>query len=158
MKHSLIALGSGGWLGQGLGAGSQKLRFLPEAHTDFVLSILGEELGLTGTVGVLILFVALLWSGAGIAWQARDFFGFLLAAGMTIALSLQAALNVAVVTASAPTKGIPLPFLTFGGSGLVMTLVQVGLLLSVDRISHSVNGEAKSGMWTEFPDKSDVRC
>jgi cell division protein FtsW len=133
VKHSLTALGSGGLLGLGLGASGQKLKFLPEPHTDFILSILGEELGLAGTVGVVLLFVVLLWSGMGMVWRARDAFGFLLGAGIIVSLSFQAALNIAVVTASAPTKGIPLPFLTFGGSGLCVTLAQVGILLSIDR-------------------------
>ena len=133
VKHSLTALGSGGATGLGLGAGGQKLSFLPEPHTDFVLAILGEELGFAGCAAVVLLFIALLWSGLRIAWRASDLFGFLLASGIVIGIAFQAALNMAVVTASAPTKGIPLPFLTFGGSGLCMTLIQVGILLSIAR-------------------------
>jgi len=133
VKHSLTALGSGGVSGLGLGAGGQKLSFLPEPHTDFVLAILGEELGFAGCAVVVLLFVALLWSGLRIAWRASDLFGFLLASGIVIGIAFQAVLNMAVVTASAPTKGIPLPFLTFGGSGLCMTLIQVGILLSIAR-------------------------
>ncbi len=134
VKHSLYALGNGGAFGQGLGAGSQKLKFLPEPYSDFILSIIGEEFGFLGTGLVVILFVVLLWSSVGIARQARDYFGFVLASGIGLAIALQAATNIAVVTASAPTKGIPLPLLTFGGSGLCMTLAQVGLLLSINRI------------------------
>lgn len=134
VRHSLTALGSGGWLGRGLGAGGQKHQFLPEAHTDFVFAILGEELGFVGALAVVALFVVVLWSGAAMVLRVRDTFGFLLGAGITLALSLQAALNIAVVTASAPTKGIPLPFMTFGGSGLCVTLAQVGILLSIDRV------------------------
>jgi cell division protein FtsW len=134
VKHSLTALGSGGVWGLGLGASAEKLQFLPEPHTDFILSILGEELGFAGTVGILLLFVVLLWSGVGMVWRTRDLFGFLVGAGIVLALAFQAALNIAVVTASMPTKGIPLPLLTHGGSGLCATLAQVGLLLSIDRI------------------------
>lgn len=134
VRHSLLALGSGGVFGKGLGAGHQKLKFLPEPYTDFILSIIGEELGLVGCLTVLALFVVLLWASVGIAARARDYFGFVVASGIALSLTLQAATNIAVVTASAPTKGIPLPFLTFGGSALCMTLAQVGILLSVDRV------------------------
>jgi cell division protein FtsW len=141
VKHSLTALGAGGWFGVGLGAGGEKLQFLPEPHTDFILAVLGEELGLLGSLGVLLLFLILLWSGAGIVWRTRDLFGFLLGAGIVVSLTLQAAINIAVVTASVPTKGIPLPFITFGGSGLCVTLAQVGILLSIARRGDS--GEAE---------------
>ena len=107
---------------------------MPEPYTDFILSIIGEELGLVGCLTVLALFVVLLWASVGIAARARDYFGFVVASGIALSLTLQAATNIAVVTASAPTKGIPLPFLTFGGSALCMTLAQVGILLSVDRV------------------------
>jgi cell division protein FtsW len=135
VKQSLLGFGRGGLLGLGLGEGGMKLKFLPEPQTDFIFSVIGEELGFLGTVAVIALFVALLLSGTAIACRARDTFGFLLASGIVIALSLQAAINIAVVTASAPTKGIPLPFITFGRSAMVMTLTGVGLLLSVDRLS-----------------------
>ena len=134
VRHSLLALGSGGVFGKGLGAGHQKLKFLPEPYTDFILSIVGEELGFVGCATVILLFLVLLWASIGIAARARDYFGFVLASGIALSLAMQAATNIAVVTASAPTKGIPLPFLTFGGSGLCMTLAQVGILLSVDRV------------------------
>ncbi|HVR76698.1 MAG TPA: putative peptidoglycan glycosyltransferase FtsW [Planctomycetota bacterium] len=133
VKHSLIALGSGGWTGLGLGASGQKLRFLPEPHTDFILSILGEEMGFLGSVTLLILYVVLLASGAMLVWRVRDLFGFLVGSGIIVSLASQAALNIAVATASAPTKGIPLPFVSFGGSGLCVVLAQVGLLLSIER-------------------------
>lgn len=133
--HSLIALGAGNWFGVGLGAGTQKLRYLPEAHTDFIFAIIGEELGLVGCASVMAAFLLLIWSSAAIAWRSRDQFGFLLASGISLALGLQAAINIAVVTGSAPTKGIPLPLVSFGGSGLCMTLAQVGILLSIARVS-----------------------
>ncbi len=145
VKQSLIALGAGGLDGSGLGAGAQKLKFLPEPQTDFIFAVIGEELGLLGSIGVILLFVGLLWSGAAIARRAGDYFGFLLASGIVIALALQAAINIAVVTATGPTKGIPLPFITFGGSGLVMTLIQVGILLSVDRAAGGRPGARLEG-------------
>lgn len=134
VKQSLMALGSGGYAGVGLGAGSQKLRYLPEAHTDFIMAVIGEELGLLGCAAVIGIFLMLIWSGGVIAWRARDSFGFLVAAGITTALGFQAAFNIAVVTASAPTKGIAFPLLSFGGSGLCMTMAEVGILLSVARL------------------------
>ena len=133
VKHSLTALGSGGLSGLGLGESGQKLQFLPEPHTDFILAILGEELGFLGCLGVILVFLVLLWSGAAIVWRTKELFPFLLGAGIIVSLASQAAFNIAVVTASAPTKGIPLPFITFGGSGLCMTLAQIGILLSIDR-------------------------
>ncbi len=135
VKHSLTALGAGGLWGQGLGASGQKLQFLPEPHTDFIFAILGEELGFVGCLAILLLFVVLLWSGVGIVWKTRSLFGFLVASGIVLSLSFQAVLNIAVVTASMPTKGIALPFLTHGGSGLCMAMAQVGLLLSIERVS-----------------------
>ena len=137
LRHSLRALGSGGWTGLGLGAGLQKLRYLPESHTDFIFAVIGEELGFVGCVGVIAIFVGLVWAGAAIAWRARDSFGFLVASGITIALGFQAAVNIAVVTASAPTKGIALPFVTFGGTGLCTTMAQIGVLLSIARVSEN---------------------
>jgi cell division protein FtsW len=133
VKHSLTALGSGGIWGLGLGGSTQKLRFLPEPHTDFILAIAGEELGFVGTVGIVLVFVALLWSGVALVQQFRDLFSFLVGSGIVMAIAFQAALNIAVVTASAPTKGIALPFVTFGGSGLCVALVQVGILCALDR-------------------------
>jgi cell division protein FtsW len=135
VRHSLLALGSGGFSGLGLGAGEQKLRYLPEAHTDFVLAVIGEELGFVGCIAVLALFLVLVVSGAAIAWRSRDLFGFVTATGITLSLGVQAAINCAVVTASAPTKGLPLPFVSFGGSGLCMAMAQVGILLSIARFS-----------------------
>ena len=134
VKHSLTALGAGGLFGKGLGASGQKMSFLPEAHTDFILAIIGEEVGYVGCLVILALFMALIWGGIGMIWRGDDLFGFLLGSGMVLGLGVQALLNVAVVTASAPTKGIPLPFVTFGGTGLFMSLCQVGLLLSIDRV------------------------
>jgi len=146
LRHSLRALGSGGVTGMGIGAGMQKLRYLPEAHTDFVFAVIGEEMGLVGCLCVIALFLVLLWSGVMIARSAKDSFGYLLGAGIILSLGMQAAFNIAVVTASAPTKGIPLPLVTFGGTGLCVTMAQIGLLLSIWRISQTTGPAYFSGV------------
>ena len=133
VKQSLIALGSGGVFGRGIGAGMQKLLYLPEAHTDFILPVLGEELGFVGTSLVIALFAAFVVCGLKIVIGAarRDRFGFLLAFGWVFCIGLQAAGNIAVVTGSVPTKGIALPFLSLGGSSLVVLCAALGLLYAV---------------------------
>ncbi len=146
LRHSLRALGSGGLTGMGVGAGMQKLRYLPEAHTDFVFAVIGEEMGLVGCLCVIALFLVLLWSGVMIARGAKDSFGYLLGAGIILSLGMQAAFNIAVVTASAPTKGIPLPLVTFGGTGLCVTMAQIGILLSIWRISQTTGPAYFSGV------------
>jgi cell division protein FtsW len=131
--QAMIALGSGGWAGQGLGNGRQKLGFVPEHHTDFIFSIIGEELGLIATVAVILAFVVIACCGIYIALHAKDTFGTLLATGITLLISLQAAINIGVVTSALPNKGLPLPFISYGGSNLLAMLVCVGILLSVAR-------------------------
>ncbi|MHB8521047.1 MAG: putative lipid II flippase FtsW [Limisphaerales bacterium] len=131
--QAMIALGSGGWTGLGLGNSRQKLGFVPERHTDFILSIIGEELGLITTLAVVLAFLVLVLCGFYIAWRAREPFGFLLAAGITLLVGLQAFINIGVVTSALPNKGLPLPFISYGGSNLVMMLTCVGVLLSVAR-------------------------
>ncbi|MCK6439878.1 MAG: putative lipid II flippase FtsW [Planctomycetes bacterium] len=131
--QSLIAVGSGGFWGQGLGDSTQKLFFLPEEHTDFIFAILVEELGFVGGGFVILLFAALVYFGARISRHAPDRFGALLALGFTAGIALQAAMNIAVVTSSVPTKGISLPFISFGGSGLVAALAGVGVVLNIAR-------------------------
>jgi cell division protein FtsW len=133
--ESLTALGAGGWTGRGLGRGEAKLSFLPEAHSDFIFPVLGEELGFLGACAVLLLYLALGWTGYRIMFRAPDRFGFLLAFTLTTYIILQAAMNVAVVTAAMPTKGIPLPFLSAGGSSVFLTLTAVGILVSIARSS-----------------------
>jgi cell division protein FtsW len=128
-----IALGAGGVTGLGLGNGRQKLGFVPEHHTDFIFSIIGEELGLVATMGILLGFGLFLWTGVYIAWKASDIFGFLLAAGITFLISLQAFINIGVVTSALPNKGLPLPFISYGGSSLIFMLGCVGILLSISR-------------------------
>jgi len=129
--QSLIALGSGGWVGVGLGNGRQKLLYLPEAGSDFVFAIIGEELGLVGCAVVILLFALLLWQGLKVARHAPDLFGSLLAFGLTFSICLQAGVNIAVVTCSAPTKGLALPLISSGGSSLMATTVAIGLLMNI---------------------------
>jgi len=129
--QSKIAVGTGGIFGVGLMQSRQKLMFLPEAHTDFIYATVGEELGLWGCTAVLIGFAALLWRGARLFLLARDDFGKYLALGVTVSILLQALMNVTVVLDMAPTKGFPLPMISYGGSSLLSTLASLGMLLSV---------------------------
>jgi len=134
--QSLISVGSGGILGLGYMEGKQKLFFLPEAHTDFIFAVIGEELGLIGTCAVLALFMVFLWRGLRASVKAPDTFGFYLALGITMMVCLQAFINTSVVLALVPTKGIPLPFLSYGGSSFVVMLAAVGILLNVSQQSN----------------------
>lgn len=129
--QSLYAIGSGGLFGVGLGRSREKFLYLPEPHTDFIFAILGEELGLIGTMTVLLLFFLLIWRGLRTAMHAPDRFGALLAVGLTGMIAVQAVMNIAVVTASMPITGIPLPFLSFGGSALIFTMIGIGILLNI---------------------------
>jgi len=129
--QSRIAIGSGGVLGVGLMQGEQKLFYLPEAHTDFIYAVVGEELGLFGCSAVLAGFLLLLWRGLRLYWLAHDDFGRYLALAVAASLVFQALMNISVVVGLGPTKGIPLPMISFGGSSLLSTLISCGLLLSV---------------------------
>ena len=131
LAQSLVGLGSGGLTGLGLGASRAKWGFLPNAHTDFIFAILGEELGMIGSVAVVVLFVAFAILGVRIALGAPDRFGMLVAAGVTAWVAGQAFLNIGVVIGALPVTGVPLPFLSFGGSSLVFTMVGTGILLNV---------------------------
>lgn len=131
--QAMLALGSGGWTGLGLGNGRQKMGFVPERHTDFILSIIGEELGLAATLLIVLAFVAIALCGFYIAFRSCDTFGLLLASGLTLLIGLQAAINIGVVTSALPNKGLPLPFISYGGSNLLAMLGCVGLLISVAR-------------------------
>lgn len=131
-----IALGSGGWFGLGLMDGKQKLFYLPEPHTDFIYAVIGEELGLLGTAAVLVGFFVVLWRGYRTFLVAPDDFGRYLALGVTTMIVWQALFNLTVVTGLGPTKGIPLPMISYGGSSLLATLFLVGLLLSVSERSN----------------------
>ena len=131
--QSLIALGSGGWFGVGLGASRQKWSYIPNAHTDFIFAILGEEMGLLGTLTVLGLFAFITYLGVRVARTAPDRFGMLIAAGVTIWIGVQALVNIGAVTATMPITGVPLPLVSFGGSSLVVSLVAMGILTNVAR-------------------------
>ena len=138
--EAMVALGSGGFTGKGLGDGRQKLGFVPEHHTDFIFSIIGEELGLIATLLVIAAFVAIVFCGIYIAMNSCDTFGFLLGVGITFLIGLQAFINIGVVTGALPNKGLPLPFISYGGSNLLMMLVSVGLLLSIARQARETEG------------------
>ena len=131
VTQSLIAQGSGGLLGTGIGQGNAKLLFLPEAHNDFIFALIGEEMGLIGALAIIGCFALLVWQGWRIARSAPDLLGSLIALGVTLMVGLQAAMNIAVVTRSIPTKGISLPLISYGGSSLIFTLFALGLLLNV---------------------------
>jgi len=131
LVHSLLSLGSGGIFGRGLGGSLQKLFFLPEPETDFIFAVIGEELGLLGALGVMLLFCLIVRQGMRISSRAKDPFGGLLAFGLTILIASQALIHIAVVTASMPTKGIVLPFVSSGGSAIVVSLAGIGILLNI---------------------------
>ncbi len=126
-----IGLGSGHILGEGLGQGVQKIHYLPEAHTDMIFAVIGEELGLVGTASLIFAYVLFAWAGLKTALHCRDPFGKRLAAGLTALVCCQAAINLAAVLGLAPLTGIPLPFVSYGGSSLVVELVSVGILLNI---------------------------
>jgi cell division protein FtsW len=131
--QSYLALGGGGLLGRGLGGSKQKLFYLPEPHTDFIFAVVGEELGFVGAVVTVALFGLLLWRGMRIGLRLRDPFGALLAFGVSALLTSQALVNLGVVVGLFPTKGLPLPFVSFGGSALLVAMAGVGLLLNVSQ-------------------------
>jgi cell division protein FtsW len=138
--QAMVALGSGGIAGKGLGDSRQKLGFVPEHNTDFIFSIIGEELGLIATLLVISAFVVVVFCGVYIAANAADTFGLLLGSGITFLIGLQAFINIGVVTSALPNKGLPLPFISFGGSNLLVMLVSVGLLLSIARQARTIEG------------------
>lgn len=144
LVHSLYALGSGGFWGLGLGKSREKLFYLPDSHTDFIFAILTEELGFFGGFVVLSLFLILVFRGLAISLRARDLFGAYLATGMTVLLGLQAAINMAVVSGILPTKGLSLPFLSYGGSSLLVSMAAVGILLNISAQARQ-GGEPASG-------------
>src|SRR5215211_1927234 len=133
--QSLIAIGSGGTGGLGFAQGRQKMFFLPFAHSDFIFAVVGEELGLFGALMVLAVFGILLWRGVRVALRAPDRFGLLLGLGLVAGVVVQALFNISVVLSLVPTKGIPLPFISYGGSSLVPTLVAMGILLNISQHS-----------------------
>jgi cell division protein FtsW len=133
IAQSKLAIGSGGLLGVSLGESVQKLFFLPCAHTDFIFAIIGEELGFVGTIATIALFAVLVWRGVAVSLKAPNLFSQLAAAGLTFLIGIQALLNISVVLGLGPAKGVPLPFLSFGRSSLMMNLIAVGLLLHISQ-------------------------
>jgi cell division protein FtsW len=131
LEQSKIAIGAGGVLGQGLMQGRQKLMYLPEAHTDFIYAVVGEELGLLGAAGVVVGFLLIFWRGVRCAWLVSDDFGRYLALGITTCVVVQGFINMSVVLGLMPTKGIPLPMISSGGSSLVTTVAALGILMNV---------------------------
>lgn len=142
-NQAKIAFGAGGWDGLGLGNGRQKMGFVPEHHTDFILSVIGEEVGLKGTLGILAIFTIMIICSARIAWNAPDSFGFLLAGGLTMMLGCQVFINIGVVTTVLPNKGLALPFISYGGSNLMMMMIGMGLLFSIGRRCGEVEIESE---------------
>jgi cell division protein FtsW len=133
LTQSFLALGRGGLGGVGLGASRQKVFYLPEPHTDFILAVIGEEWGFLGVLLLLVLFAVLIWRGLTIGLSAPDTFGSYLAVGLTSLIGLQALVNMGVVAGLLPTKGLPLPFVSFGGSALAVNMLAVGILLNISR-------------------------
>jgi len=131
--QSQIALGSGGIFGQGLGHSKQKLFYLPAAHTDFIFSIIGEELGLLGTVSIIILFIIFIQHGLKIVKNAPDKFGYFLSLGLILMICLKAVINIGVSCGLLPTKGLPLPFISYGGSSFILDIISVGILINIAR-------------------------
>lgn len=131
IRQSLIAIGSGGQYGVGLGLSRQKLFYLPQPNSDFIFSIIAEETGFAGSLLIILLYMGIVWFGFQIARQAKDRFGSYVATGITLCISIQALLNIAVATAVFPTKGLPLPLVSKGGSSLLMTVLMVGVLLAI---------------------------
>lgn len=133
LVQSFIAFGNGGILGLGPGGSKQKLYFLPEVHTDFIFSMIGEELGLIGAVSVLALFLWFFMKGVRVASRTRDPFSYFLTVGLTMMIGVQVIINIAVTTGLMPTKGLPLPFISYGGSALLINMAAVGILINISR-------------------------
>ncbi|MEQ8198422.1 MAG: FtsW/RodA/SpoVE family cell cycle protein, partial [Clostridiaceae bacterium] len=131
--QSFLALGAGGITGLGLGQSRQKTLYMPEPHNDFIFAIIGEELGLIGCMFIILLFVILVWRGVTVALRSKDTYGTLLATGITGVLAVQALINIAVVTGSMPVTGVPLPFVSYGGSSLIINMTAAGILLNISR-------------------------
>ncbi|MBT3317354.1 FtsW/RodA/SpoVE family cell cycle protein [bacterium] len=132
VKQSLLGIGSGGVTGMGVGDSHQRLAFLPEPHTDFIFAVIGEEFGLLGCVVTLSLFALLVWRGFLIAARAGDKFGFLVASGLTTIIAIYALANLAMVVGLIPVMGLPLPFISYGGSALITNMAAIGVLFSID--------------------------
>ncbi|MBU5482984.1 stage V sporulation protein E [Clostridium sp. MSJ-11] len=136
--QSFLALGSGGIWGVGIGQSRQKCYYIPEPHNDFIFAVIGEELGLIGCTFIIVLFVLFVWRGIVTAVKAKDTYGTLLAIGITSVIAVQALINIAVVTGSIPVTGVPLPFISYGGSSLVVNMTAMGILLNISRHKSSI--------------------
>ena len=134
--QSWLAFGNGGLVGQGIGASRQKLFYLPESHTDFIFAVVGEELGFLGAAAFVALFAVLVWRGLRVGLRTSEPFGAYLALGITLLIATQTLVNLGVVTGLLPTKGLPLPFISFGGSALSMTMLSTGVLLNISQHAH----------------------
>ncbi len=147
--QSFIAFRKGSFFGTGLGYGTQKIKRLPEPHTDFIFAVIAEESGFLGTVFIVLLFCVLFWRGLYVALHASDEFGRLLAIGLTLMIVVQAFINIGVVSGSLPTTGIPLPFISYGGSSLLANMIAVGILLNISKYREVVPEELKlaEGVW-----------
>lgn len=144
LVQSFIAFGNGRFMGLGLGGSKQKLYFLPEAHTDFIFSLIGEELGLVGAVVVLCIFVWLFLKGFQVSAGTRDPFSYFLTLGLTMLIGVQAIINIAVSTGLMPTKGLPLPFISYGGSALLVNMAAVGILINIAAKNEDVTSRQTS--------------
>jgi cell division protein FtsW len=131
--HSLMAFGTGGIWGTGIGKGYQKLFYLPEPHTDFIFSVIGEELGLLGVLIILGLYILIFWRGIFIARNCKDSFGSFVAIGLTTAIGLQICVNMGVALGLLPTKGLTLPFLSYGGTSLLLNMASIGILMNIGK-------------------------
>lgn len=158
LVQSFIAFGSGGMTGVGLGEGRQKLSFLPEVHTDFIFAMVGEEIGFIGASIVVFLFFILFIRGLLIAGRSEDSFNYYLAYGISLMIAVQALINFAVVTGMVPTKGLPLPFISYGGSALIVNMMAIGLLLNISRNTRVLQPESRLEIRPEvsIEDKSNI--
>ena len=158
--HSLMAFGTGGIWGTGIGKGYQKLFYLPEPHTDFIFSVIGEELGLIGVMLILGLYAVIFWRGILIAMETEDTFGSLMAVGLTTAIGLQVCVNMGVALGLLPTKGLTLPFLSYGGTSLVISMASVGILMNISASGAKKERPVtyrKSAAYTKTPKKQNFR-
>jgi len=135
--QSFVALGSGGLIGVGLGQSRQKLFYLPASHTDFIFSIIGEELGFIGTASIIMLFGIFVWQGMKIVFKAAGTFERLLGLGIVSLVGFEAVINIGVTAGALPTKGLPLPFISYGGSGLIFHLMAIGILFNIAKTCES---------------------
>jgi cell division protein FtsW len=145
--RALLAMSEGGWFGMGLGEGREKLMYLPYAHTDFIFPMIGEELGAVATLAVIAAFMTLLFAGISIARSAPDDFGRLLGMGIVLLIALQAIMNIGVTTAVLPNKGLPLPFISYGGSNLLFSLAGIGILLNIYRQGHTAEDDGMGALF-----------